>query len=153
SGTALCLASGAAVGALAVFGKLGYGAGVTIGTLLAGRLALAALVLWALVASRGAWREIGALPRRDVLAGLALGACGYAAQAGLFFAALQRIDASLLSLVLYTFPAIVAVAAVALGRERMTRRRLAALVLASTGIALVVAGAGAGAVDPLGIGL
>jgi drug/metabolite transporter (DMT)-like permease len=153
SGTALCLASGAAFGAMAIFGKLAYGEGVTVGTLLAGRFALAAVVLWALIASRGALGEIRALPRRDVLAGLALGACGYAAQAGLFFAALQRIDASLLSLVLYTFPAIVAVAAVALGRERLTRRRLAALVLASTGIALVVAGAGAGAIDPLGVGL
>ena len=153
TGTALCLASGAAFGAMAIFGKLAYGEGVTVGTLLAGRFALAAALLWALIASRGALREVRALPRRDVVAGLALGACGYAAQAGLFFAALQRIDASLLSLVLYTFPAIVAVAAVALGRERMTRRRLAALVLASSGIALVVAGAGAGAIDPLGIGL
>ena len=47
---------------------------------------------------------------------------GYAAQAGCFFAALERIDASLLSLLLYTFPAMVAVAAIALGRERADRR-------------------------------
>ena len=85
--------------------------------------------------------------------GLALGAGGYALQAGCYFAALERIDASLLSLLLYTFPAIVAAAAVALGRERLDGRRLASLVLASGGLALVVAGAGAGALDPLGAAL
>ena len=54
---------------------------------------------------------------------------------------------------LYTFPAIVAAAAVALGRERMTSRRLLALVLASGGLALVVGGAGAGSLDALGVAL
>jgi drug/metabolite transporter (DMT)-like permease len=82
-----------------------------------------------------------------------LGGCGYALQAGCYFAALERIDASLLSLLLYTFPAIVAAAAVALGRERIDGRRLAALGLALSGLVLVVAGAGAGALDPLGAAL
>jgi drug/metabolite transporter (DMT)-like permease len=75
------------------------------------------------------------------------------AAGGLYFAALERIDASLLSLLVYTFPAIVAAAAIALGRERADSRRLGALLVASGGIALVVAGAGAGALDPLGAAL
>ena len=54
---------------------------------------------------------------------------------------------------LYTFPAIVAAAAVVLGRERMDARRLVALALASGGLALVLAGAGTGALDPLGVAL
>ena len=61
--------------------------------------------------SRAARRAICAPRRRDVGVGLALGGCGYAIQAGCYFAALERIDASLLSLLLYTFPAIVAAAA------------------------------------------
>ena len=153
SGTLMCLGSGAAFGAMAVFGKLAYGAGATVATLLSVRFVLAAALFWALLLAAGAAPEIRALRRRDVGAGLALGACGYALQAGCFFAALERIDASLLSLLLYTFPAIVAVAAVALGRERFDGRRLAALALASGGLALVVAGAGAGALDPLGAAL
>ena len=153
SGTLMCLGSGAAFGAMAVFGKLAYGAGATVATLLSVRFLLAAALFWALLLAAGAAPEIRALGRRDVAAGLALGACGYALQAGCFFAALERIDASLLSLLLYTFPAIVAGAAVALGRERLDGRRLAALALASGGLALVVAGAGAGALDPLGAAL
>src|SRR6185437_6631348 len=79
--------------------------------------------------------------------------CGYAVQAGCFFAALDRIDASLLSLLLYTYPALVAVAAVALGRDRLDSRRVLALALALGGLVLVLAGAGTGALDPVGAGL
>ncbi len=88
-----------------------------------------------------------------VAAALALGACGYALQAGGYFAALDRIDASVVVLLVYTFPAMVAVAAVSLGRERMDARRVVALTLASGGLALVVAGSGAGAIEPAGAGL
>jgi drug/metabolite transporter (DMT)-like permease len=153
SGTLLCIGSAAAFGAMAVFGKLSYDGGATVGTLLAVRFSLAAVVFWAVVLATGAARELRAVAGRDVGVGLALGACGYTIQAGCYFAALQRIDASLLALLLYTFPAIVAVAAVALGRERLDGRRVSALVIASGGLALVVAGAGAGALDPLGAGL
>jgi drug/metabolite transporter (DMT)-like permease len=153
SGTLMCLGSGAAFGAMAVFGKLAYGDGATVGTLLAVRFVLAAGLFWALVLAGGAGQEVRALAGRDIGVGLAMGGCGYALQAGCYFAALERIDASLLSLLLYTFPAIVAGAAVALGRERMDGRRLAALGLAFGGLGLVVAGAGAGALDPVGAAL
>ena len=47
----------------------------------------------------------------------------------------------------------VAVAAIALGRDRASRRTALALALASTGLVLVLAGAAAGALDPLGTAL
>jgi drug/metabolite transporter (DMT)-like permease len=153
SGTLMCVGSGAAFGAMAIFGKLAYDEGATVGTLLAVRFALAAAVFWALVLAGGTLHEVRALGGRDVGVGLALGACGYSLQAGCYFVALERIDASLLSLLLYTFPAIVAVAAVALGRERLDGRRMSALALAFGGLVLVMAGAGAGALDPLGVAL
>jgi len=153
SGTLMCLASAACFGAMAIFGKLAYGDGATVGTVLAFRFMLAAAAFWALILASGAWWELRALSRRDVCTGLALGGCGYAIQASCYFAALDRIDASLLSLLLYTFPAMVAVAAVALGRERIDGRRLAALGLSLGGLVLVLAGAGTGALEPLGIAL
>jgi drug/metabolite transporter (DMT)-like permease len=138
---------------MAIFGKLSYGEGANLGTLLPVRFVLAAVVFWVIVLAGGAAREVLALTGRDVAAGLGLGACGYAIQAGCYFAALERIDASLLSLLLYTFPAIVAVAAVVLGREKMDARRLTALSLALGGVLLVMVGAGAGVIDPLGAAL
>ncbi len=107
SGTLLCLGSAAAFGAMAVFGKLAYQQGATVGTLLAARFLLAAVLFWALVLPGRPAREIRALGARDVALALAVGAGGYATQAGGYFAALERIDASLVSLLIYTFPVIV----------------------------------------------
>jgi drug/metabolite transporter (DMT)-like permease len=150
-GVVLCLLSAVGFGLMAIFAKEAYRSGVSVTTLLALRFALAAGVFWAIVAARA---PLPARPtRRVVLAGLGLGAIGYAAQAGSYFAALTRIDASLTSLLLYLYPALVFGAAVALGRERADRRRLAALGLATGGAALVLAGGGAGALDGLGVAL
>jgi drug/metabolite transporter (DMT)-like permease len=153
SGTLICLASASAFGAMGVLGKLAYDDGATVGTLLAVRFGLAALLFWALMATSGAIGELRALARRDVLIALGLGALGYAAQAGAYFAALARMDAGLLALLVYTYPTLVAIAAVALGRDRFDARRLAALVLASSGLVLVLASAGTGDLDPLATAL
>jgi drug/metabolite transporter (DMT)-like permease len=153
SGTLLCVGSAAAFGAMGVLGKLAYGDGATVGTLLAVRFLLAALLFWTLVLVTGAAGELRALRGRDVAVALGLGACGYATQAGGYFAALERIDASLVALLIYTFPVMVAVAAVALGREGFDGRRLTGLGLASGGLVLVLASAGAGALEPLGTAL
>jgi drug/metabolite transporter (DMT)-like permease len=153
SGPLLCLASAACFGTMAVFGKLAYDEGATVGTLLAVRFSLAAAVFWGVVLAGGAAAAVHSLSRRDAAVAVALGACGYAAQAGSYFAALEHIDASLLSLLIYTYPAIVAVGAVTLGRERAEGRHLVALGFASGGLVLVLAGAGAGALDPLGTAL
>src|SRR3954471_3581213 len=124
-GVALCLVSACGFGLMAIFAKEGYRDGLGVTSLLAARFVLAALVFWAIVAVRGGPRP----PRRLAAAGLALGAIGYSAQAGLFFTALEHIDASLASLLLYTYPALVLCAAVTLRRERFRSRKGAALVL------------------------
>jgi drug/metabolite transporter (DMT)-like permease len=150
SGTLFCLGSGAAFGSMAIFGKLSYDEGANVATLLTIRFVIGAVLFWALVVARGLTPSVPKLPRRDIAIALALGAAGYSAQAGLYFAALERIDASILSLLLYTFPAMVTVSAIALGRERVSARRLTALALTSGGLVLVLVGAAAGAFDPLG---
>jgi drug/metabolite transporter (DMT)-like permease len=154
TGTLMCVGSAAGFGAMAVFGKLAYDEGTTVGTLLSARFALAAILFWVLVIAGGeASAGLRGLTRRDLFMALGLGAFGYAAQAGCFFAALNRIDASLLSLLLYTYPSMVAVAAILLRRERADARRFTALVLASGGLVLVLANAKAGTLDPAGAGL
>jgi drug/metabolite transporter (DMT)-like permease len=146
-GPLLCLLSAAGFGAMAIFGKLAYDAGVEADELLLLRFALAAALLLAVAAATGALRG---LPRRSVLAGLGMGAIGYATQSGLYFNALERMDASLLALILYVYPALVLIGAVALGRERASVRRVAALLIALAGTALVLAGAASGSLDALG---
>lgn len=132
---------------MAIFAKQAYAAGVDVTTLLAVRFALAAAAFWGLVAAR----RVRLPPGPVVVAGLALGAVGYAAQAGLYFGALTRIDASLTALLLSAYPALVVAGAVMLRRERLTPPRAVALVLAAAGTALVLLGGSLGAVDGLGV--
>jgi drug/metabolite transporter (DMT)-like permease len=156
-GPVLCLVSAACFGAMAIFGKLAYDAGVSPGALLLVRFALAAALLGMILLLRPGLRREE--PRRDEPAGargrvlaiaVGLGAVGYALQASLYFSALHLMDASLLSLILYTYPVLVTVAAVLLGRDRLTPGRGAALVAASGGTLLVLLGAGGVSFHPLG---
>jgi len=151
-GALLCLVSAAGFGAMAIFGKLAYDAGVSTLTLLLVRFAAGGAIFGAAIAARPRLRPRSA-GARALAIGLALGAIGYATQAGLFFGALRRMDASLLALVLYTYPAWVTLAAFGLGRERPTRRRLVALGLSSAGLVVVLAGAPGSEVDGLGVAM
>jgi drug/metabolite transporter (DMT)-like permease len=147
-GLFLCLASAACFGAMAIFAKEAYAAGLDVTTLLALRFPIAAAMLWSLILLRR--RPLGS--PRGLLLGGGLG-LWYAAQAALFFSALERIDAGLASLLLYAYPALVTVGAFVLGRERPNRRRVGALLLASAGVVLVLAGGGTGALDAAGAAL
>ena len=149
-GAIYCLLSAAAFGAMAIFGKLAYDEGVTVGDLLLVRFGVAAAVMLGIVWWRGGF---GVLPRRTAVAAFAMGAVGYAAQSASYFAALDRIDASLLTLLLYLYPVLVMAGAVALKRESWSRRRLVALGLALSGILLVLLGAATDRFDWLGVAL
>jgi len=156
-GPALCLFSAACFGAMAIFGKLAYAAGVSPGALLLLRFSVAAVLLGLLLAPRPGLRMTRPDPERPagmtrarlLVTALGLGALGYATQATLYFSALQRVDASLVALVLYTYPALVTVAAALLGRERLTAGRSAALAGAAGGTLLVLLGAGGFGFDPV----
>lgn len=149
-GLLLCLASAVGFGAMAIFAKKAYATGLDVTTLLALRFVLAAVLLWALVVIRG---RGGLGDPRLLLVGGLLGVAGYSVQAGLYFGALTHIAAGLTSLLLYTYPALVTVAAIALRRESADRRRLGALAVASGGVALVLAGGGVGDLDPVGVAM
>src|SRR5262252_45221 len=159
-GPALCLASAVFFGAMPIFGRFAYEAGVSPGALLLVRFTLAAALLTVLLLARPRLRRIAdplIRPGRSTLSrggaavlAFGLGAVGYAGQAGLYFSALQRLDASLLSLILYTYPILVTVAAVLLGRDRLNRWRGLALSAACVGILLVLLGTGSMHLQPVG---
>lgn len=149
----MCAGSAASFGAMGIFGKLAYDAGVGVLTLLLVRFVVAGLILGAANAARRE-RPRPSLPgRRALLTALGLGAIGYAAQSGLYFTALTRIDAGLTALALYLYPSLVTLGAVALGRDRLDRVRVASLVLAFVGLALVLFVGDPARVDALGVAL
>jgi drug/metabolite transporter (DMT)-like permease len=152
AGALMCAGSAAAFGAMGIFGKLAYDAGVGVLTLLVVRFALATVIL---SVAREARRptKTALPPRRMLLIALGLGAIGYAAQSGLYFTALTRIDAGLTGLALYIYPSLVTLGAVALGRDRLDRVRVGSLLLAFAGLALVLFVGDPAHVDALGVAL
>jgi drug/metabolite transporter (DMT)-like permease len=148
-GLLLCLVSAAGFGSLAIFGKQAYASGLGVVEVLVLRFGIAGPLLLALAAASG--RRLR-LPRPVALRLLALGAVGYAVQSTLFFTALTRISASLAGLLLYLYPALVTVGAVALGRHRLDRATVVGLALALAGIALVL-GLPGERPDPVGVAL
>ena len=147
-GVALCLVAGASFALQPVLVRLAFEGGATVAGVGALRFALAALVLGVLART-----ALAAAPARTLAAPFALGLTIYGLETGFFFASLERIDVSLASLLMCSYPALVVAGAVLLRRERASRRRALALLVALAGIALVLAGGVGGALDPLGIGL
>jgi drug/metabolite transporter (DMT)-like permease len=147
AGLGLTLASAVLLSGLGVTTQLAFDAGASVGTLLSGRFVVAAALLWPLVWLTGRRRP----DRRQVAAGLLLGV-GYSAHAWLFSASLARLDAGLVDMLLFTYPALVMLGAVALQRERWSTRRALGLGASTGGIALVLVG-GLHSLDPLGAAL
>jgi drug/metabolite transporter (DMT)-like permease len=143
----LVLLSAAGFGSLAVLAQLAYDAGVSVLGLLSGRFLVAGTVLWliAIMLRRPLPR------RRGLFIGVSLGA-GYSSMALCFAASLRHIDANLADLLLFAYPALVSIGAVALGRDRWNHRVAWALAVAGTGIVLALVGSGAG-IDPFGVAL
>ena len=146
AGIALVLASGCAFAFAPVTAKLAYQDDVQVATLLTLRFVLTAILFWIVV---GLLRR--PLPRsRGVARGLVYGLVFYAVQALLLFSAVDHIDPAVAILLLYVFPALLVLPSVWLGRDRFSWRRVAAIPVALTGVALVLIGPGVGAVDALG---
>jgi len=135
--------------AASLFGMLGplsrfaYEAGMEPLSFVAWRAVIATLVTsgfvaWRIRRGRSKLARLGDLAPR---ARIALGAAAIAAFALnlAVFIAFDRITVALALLGFYTYPAMVAVAAVALGRERLDRAKSVALGLALVGMVLVVA--------------
>ena len=77
---------------------------------------------------------------------------GYAAHAWLYSVSLARLEAGLVDVILFTYPALVTLGAIALGRDRWSTRRAIAITTGVAGAALVLVG-GFGHIDPTGAGL
>lgn len=145
AGFLLMVLSGACFGALGLFGRLAYAAGVDVPTLLFLRFSLAGGTLLTVMLAR---RQ--RFPRGRVLVSLVLlGAVGYVSEALAYFSALTLASAGLVALLLYLYPALVALLAVAVNGEHLGRLKRVAVVLALGGTALTIDPGGSA--KPLGL--
>ena len=128
-------------GALPIFAKLALAAGVEVLPLLAWRFLLGSGLLWIFVVATGRPR-----PPRGRRTGLVLLGLLYAFNSVCYMLGLDRLPASVATLVLFSYPAMTVLLSRLWVGERLTPRRIAALALTTAGCVLTV---GTG----LGVGL
>lgn len=129
--------SAAGFGTLAILAKLAYGRGMTVAQTLSLRFAVATFGMLALSLAVGS-NPLKIKPGK-LLALLVMGGACYGLQSMLFFTALLHLPASLVELMLYTYPAFVVIGGGLLGR-RIGIRIVGVLVTSLFGIVLLVGG-------------
>jgi drug/metabolite transporter (DMT)-like permease len=149
-GVALILVSACSFGSGGLFAQPVYESGVGWHVLSAWRFGFGALLAWLWVLG---WpdtrRGLRFVDRRTAFVAIALGVL-YTGNSGTYYAGLEEVPVSLASLIVYVYPAIVAVIALRVGRRLEGRRPWFALALALVGVALAVGGIPQGAMPPLG---
>ena len=148
-GVLLVVVSAASFGSGALFAKPVYAEGVGWLTLLTWRFSLASALAWTWLLL-GTERRAGLrrIDRRRLAVTLVLGLV-YLGNSGTYYAALETVSASLAALIVYVYPAIVAVLTLKLGRPLEGRQAWAALGLALLGVILAIGGIPTGSAPPL----
>jgi len=140
SGIALVLVSAAAFGSGSLFAQPVYAAGVDWLTLSAWRFLFGAGLTWGFLLLSGERRlALRAQERRAVIAGIGLGVM-YVGNSGTYYASLETVSPSLAALVVYLYPAVVAVLSIRFGHRLQGRRAWVALGIALIGVVLAVGG-------------
>lgn len=148
-GIVLVVVSAASFGSGALLVQPLYEAGMETLVVLSWRFATAAVLSWAyLLAFRRTRLALRSLPRRRIAVLLLLGVL-YVGNSYSYFASLQVVSISLVSIISYLYPAIVAVMAVRLVRRLEGRRAWLALGISMLGVTLAVGGIPEGALPPL----
>jgi drug/metabolite transporter (DMT)-like permease len=139
-GIVLIVVSAAGFGSGTVLSKPIYAAGLDWLQLLAWRFAIGATLAWAwLLVSpvrRSALRRLG---RRQALLAIGLG-LWYSGNAGTYYAGLETVPASLAGVLVYSYPAIVAVLSIRYATRLAGRRPWIALAIALAGVILALGG-------------
>ncbi|HHT24366.1 MAG TPA: DMT family transporter [Clostridiaceae bacterium] len=134
SGVLLVAISAASFGLVPIFAKMAYSAGTSASTLLFLRFLVATVFMFLLMIIRKLPLPSG----KEIISFLLLGAFGYAGQAFCYFMALNYASASVVSLLLYTYPALVMIGSVIFFKERITTRKIVSLGFALVGAFVII---------------
>jgi len=129
------VASAAGFASLGILIKCAFAGGANISTILAGRFLIAAFFLLLYLKLR---RTSLVISPKSTLQLTLMGAVGYGGMSMLYANAIHYLPASLTSMLLYTYPALVTVLAVLVGDERFTLQKGAALLLCSAGLVMLL---------------
>ena len=131
------------------FANVAYGAGMTAMPILFWRFLAAALLSWGFaLASANGRASLRGLGRRRLVVLLALGVL-YIGNSFTYVASLETVDVSLVAMIVYIYPALVAVLSIRFLQALEGRRAWVALAISTTGVLLAVGGVPSGAMPPV----
>jgi drug/metabolite transporter (DMT)-like permease len=146
--TLLIVVSAFSFGSISVLTVLTTSAGVPLLTAMAWRYVLGAVLLVSVVQIK----RITSIPKRRIIQLMLIGGVGQALITYLSLHALEYIAVGPLAFLFYTYPAWVALLAAVRRTEKLTPVRVLALILALTGVTIMV-GAPREKLDPIGVTL
>jgi drug/metabolite transporter (DMT)-like permease len=135
-GILLVAISATSFGIMPIFAKIAYAAGTSTYTLLFLRFLLGAIFMLMLMVIK----HLSIPSKKEIIAFLLLGGIGYTGQSFCYFTALKYTTAGTVSLLLYTYPALVTVGSVLFLKEKLTGQKILALVLALVGAFIIIGG-------------
>jgi drug/metabolite transporter (DMT)-like permease len=148
-GIALVIVSACAFGSGGLFAAPVYAAGVGWMVLLCWRFLIGGSIAWAwLLLSRERRAALRAISRRELVVTLALGVL-YVGNTATYFWALETVPVSLAALIIYIYPALVAVLSIRFARRLPGRRPWIALGVALLGTVLALGGIPAAEMPPV----
>ena len=160
-GSILVLVAAASLGTLGVLGKIAYGEGLTIATVLALRFTIGSAAFFSILGITETWKRatctkhdsiqpLAILRGRKLYIGIALGTLGYGAMSGLFFWGLRFMSPGMVAITFYTYPIFVILISSAVLREKITKYIVFALLVAFCGVTLIT-GLDRANADPRGV--
>lgn len=135
-GILLVALSAVSYGFMPVFAKMAYASGTSTYTLLFLRFTAAAVFMFVLMYAK----KMKLPSLRQCTAFFLLGAVGYVGQSFCYFTALNYASSSVVSLLLYTYPAMVMLGSAVCFKERITTRKVISLLFALTGAFIIIGG-------------
>lgn len=146
-GVLMVLLSAFGFALMPTFAKFAYQNDISVMTLLVIRFFLAAVIFFIYLAYT---RQNIRLDKKSLLGLFFLGAVCYTLQSVFYFSAVKHIPASLVVLLVYTHPAIIAVISCSLGHEPVTKNIVLSLAISFAGLVLML-GTTLGTISGLGV--
>ncbi|MCX7921703.1 MAG: DMT family transporter [Clostridia bacterium] len=146
-GICLIILSVIGFGLMPIFALYAYKSGITVTTLLLIRFTAAALIMFIYIFIK--IKKVS-LKGRDLLMLFLLGGVCYTLQSTFYFSSVRYIPASLAALILYTYPAVVAVLTFFVDGERLTGKTIGSILISFAGLVLIL-GTSIGSINLLGV--
>lgn len=134
-GTAMVALSATGFATLPIFMKFAFAAGANTLTILGFRFILASFIMWSILAIS---HRSFCIPAKQIIQLCLMGAVGYGTMSFLFALTVETLPASLSTMLLYTYPALVTVMSFLVGDERLSWKKIIALLICFSGLALTL---------------